>query len=199
MHQLLWLISIAGLRFGFGHRFLYCADTMGKGIRIWFWVSGNMFCTTLCIRRVWNLSLSPKLNPSTALEISHYSNQVRLVDPMWITTITMATITNLHPSPHPSRPVALPWSGFLPPAVLSEIHCPTYKTRENQSLFLSLKSVSEHYAYSSSVGSSPPPTCRSLAPSRCSLLGCLYSSGSCASFPSPLRSSLCAPHRRRCR
>ena len=27
----LWLISIAGLGFGFGHRFLYYADTMGKG------------------------------------------------------------------------------------------------------------------------------------------------------------------------
>ena len=26
-----WLISIAGLGFGFAHRFLYYADTMGKG------------------------------------------------------------------------------------------------------------------------------------------------------------------------
>ena len=43
----------------------------GKGIRIWIWVSGNMFCIILCSYRVWNPNRSP--NPSPAGEMSHYS------------------------------------------------------------------------------------------------------------------------------
>ena len=53
---------------------------------------------------------------------------------MWIATITMATVTNLHPSPRPSRPVALPWSEFLPPAALSGIHCRTFKCKNQRSV-----------------------------------------------------------------
>ena len=40
----------------------------GKEIRIWIWVSGNMFCIILCSHRVWNPSLSP------GVEMSHYIN-----------------------------------------------------------------------------------------------------------------------------
>ena len=42
-----------------------------KGIRIWVWVSGNMFCITLCSHRVWNPSPSLSLNPTPAVKISH--------------------------------------------------------------------------------------------------------------------------------
>ena len=45
----------------------------GKRIWIWIWVSGNMFCITLCSHRVWNPSLTPNLNLSPAVEISHFS------------------------------------------------------------------------------------------------------------------------------
>ena len=41
----------------------------GKGIRIWIWVSGNMFFIIPCSHRVWN----PSLNPSPAVEITDYS------------------------------------------------------------------------------------------------------------------------------
>ena len=41
----------------------------GKGIQIWIWASGNMFCIILCSHRVWNPSQS--LNPSPEVEISH--------------------------------------------------------------------------------------------------------------------------------
>ena len=35
--------------------------------------SGNMSCISLCSHRVWNLSLSPNLNPSPSVEISLYA------------------------------------------------------------------------------------------------------------------------------
>ena len=44
----------------------YC----GKGIQIWIWVSGNMFCMILCSHRAWNPNPSPNLNPSPAVEMS---------------------------------------------------------------------------------------------------------------------------------
>ena len=43
----------------------------GKGIKIWIWVSGNMFCIILCGHRVWNRNLSLNRNPSLAVEISY--------------------------------------------------------------------------------------------------------------------------------
>ena len=55
----------------------------GKGIWIWIWVSGNMFCITLCSHRVWNPSLSPNLNPSPAVEISHKNRKF-----LWLVTPT---------------------------------------------------------------------------------------------------------------
>ena len=43
----------------------------GKRIWIWICVSGNMFCMILCSHRGWNPS--PNLNPSPAVEMSHYT------------------------------------------------------------------------------------------------------------------------------
>ena len=50
----------------------------GKWIRIWIWVSGNMFCIILCSHKVWNPSLSPNLNPSPAVEITDYTTTEEL-------------------------------------------------------------------------------------------------------------------------
>ena len=62
----------------------------GKWIRIWIWVSGNMFCIILCSHRVWNPSLSPNLNPSPAVEITDYT--------------TTEELTSRSPRPSWSRP-----------------------------------------------------------------------------------------------
>ena len=49
----------------------------GKGILIWIWVSGNMFCIIPCNHRVWNPN--PSLNRNPAVEISLYKSHKKSV------------------------------------------------------------------------------------------------------------------------
>ena len=60
----------------------------GRGIRIWVWVSGNMFCTILCSHKVWN----PNLNPSPAVEISH-TGRARLIQTRLIRSSTLFEVS----------------------------------------------------------------------------------------------------------